>query len=87
VSQGYRVPVDRVTVVVGLGPVLNALFGGHPAVTSRSGIPVVAGPDAGPKAGSYWASLMAGALSLLIALAARPLAALLGILPATTCSA
>ena len=83
VGQGYRVPVDRVTVVVGLSSVVNALFGGHPAITSRSGIPIVAGPDAGPKAGRCWASLIAGALSLLIALAARPLAALLGILPAS----
>jgi hypothetical protein len=81
------VPVDRVTVVVGLSSVLNALFGGHPAITSRSGIPIGASPDAGPKAGRYWTRLIAGALSLLIALAARPLAMLLSIRDSRPCPA
>jgi hypothetical protein len=80
-EQGYRVPADRVTLVLGISSVINALLGGHTAQVSRNGIPIMASPEAGPKHGRYWASLLAAAAMLLIALAASPVTSLLGILP------
>jgi benzoate membrane transport protein len=80
-EQGYRVPADRVTLVLGLNSVVNAIFGGHTAQVSRNGIPIMASPEAGPMHGRYWASLLASAAMLIIALAAAPVTSLLGILP------
>ncbi|HEY3060231.1 MAG TPA: benzoate/H(+) symporter BenE family transporter [Chloroflexota bacterium] len=80
-EQGYRVPANRVTFVLGLATVVNAVFGGHTAQVSRNGIPIMASPEAGPIGGRYWASLIASSAMLLIALAAAPVTSLLGILP------
>jgi benzoate membrane transport protein len=80
-AQGYRVPANRITVVLGLSSVVNALLGGHTAIVSRNGMPIMAGPDAGPVGARYWAGLISAALTLLIALAATPVVVLLGILP------
>jgi hypothetical protein len=81
VGQGYRVPVNQTTLVLGLNSIVNALFGGHPAIVSRNGMPIMAGPEAGPVGGRYWANIISAGLSLSIALAAGPVASLLGILP------
>src|SRR5205823_156434 len=80
-EQGYKVPANRVTFVLGLSSVVNALFGGHTAQVSRNGIPIMASPEAGPVQGRYWASLIASSAMLLIALAAAPVTSLLSILP------
>jgi benzoate membrane transport protein len=81
VAQGYRVPVTPVTVAVGLTSIVNALFGGHAATVARSGVVIVAGADAGAPEHRYWASLIAGALTLLIAVAAGAVGALVDVLP------
>jgi benzoate membrane transport protein len=80
-EQGYRVPADRVTLVLGLNSIVNAIFGGHTAQVSRNGIPIMASPEAGPIQSRYWASLLAAGGMILIALAAAPVSSLLGILP------
>jgi len=80
-EQGYRVPADRVTLVLGINSVVNAIFGGHTAQVSRNGIPIMASPQAGPMQGRYWASMLVAPAMLLIALAAAPVTSLLGILP------
>ena len=80
-AQGYRVPVNRVTALLGVNSIVNAFFGGHAAIVSRNGIPILAGPEAGPVQGRYWANIVSAVLSLLIALAAGPVVSLLGILP------
>lgn len=80
-AQGYRVPVDRVSTVIGINSVVNALFGGHPATVARTGVAILASPDAGPLSGRYWANLIAAALTIAMAFAAAPVASLLGILP------
>jgi benzoate membrane transport protein len=82
IAQGYTVRANRVTVVLGLNSIVNALFGGHTAIVSRNGMPIMAGPEAGPVEGRYWANLVSAALTLLIALAAAPVALMLGVLPA-----
>ena len=81
ISQGYRVPVNRVTVLLGLNSIVNALFGGHPAIVARTGVAILASPEAGPVEARYWANLIAATLTILIAVAAAPVASLLGILP------
>ena len=80
-EQGYRVPADKVTLVLGLNSVINAIFGGHTAQVSRNGIPIMASPQAGPMHARYWASLLVAGAMLLIALGAAPVTSLLAILP------
>jgi len=80
-SQGYKVPVNRVSVVLGLNSIVNALFGGHPAIVARTGVAILASPEAGPAQSRYWANIIAATLTILIAVAAAPVASLLGILP------
>jgi benzoate membrane transport protein len=80
-EQGYRVPADRVTLVLGLNSVINAMFGGHTAQASRNGIPIMASPQAGPMHSRYWASLLVAGAMVVIALAASPVTSLMGILP------
>jgi benzoate membrane transport protein len=74
IAQGYRVPINVSTVVVGINSVVNALFGGHPAI-------VASAPDAGPQPCRYWASVVAASLTLLLAVAATPVMSFMGVLP------
>jgi benzoate membrane transport protein len=83
VAQGYRVPVNPTTFLLGLSSVVNALFGGHTAIVSRNGMPIMAGPEAGALNGRYWANLIASVFSLSIAVAAAPVVSVLGMLPKT----
>jgi predicted benzoate:H+ symporter BenE len=80
-EQGFRVPADRVTLVLGVNSVVNAIFGGHTAQASRNGIPIMASPQAGPMHSRYWASLLVAVAMIVIALAASPVTSLMGILP------
>lgn len=80
-AQGYRVPVNSTTVALGLNSIVNALFGGHPAIVARTGVAILASPEAGPLARRYWANLIAATLTVLLAVAAMPIASLLSILP------
>lgn len=82
-AQGYRVPVDAISTVVGVSSVANALLGGHPATVARTGVAIIASPDAGPVSGRYWAAVISAALTVVLALAATPVASLLNILPRT----
>jgi benzoate membrane transport protein len=83
IVQGYRVPVNLVTVVVGLNSIVNAMLGGHTAIVGRTGVAILASSEAGPPGGRYWGNLTAATLMVLIALAAGPIATLLGVLPRT----
>ncbi len=82
-AQGYRVPINVTTVVVGINSVVNALFGGHPAIVARTGVAIFAAPDAGPHPGRYWANLVAASLTILLAIAATPAMSLIGVLPSS----
>lgn len=82
-TQGYRVPVNLITVVVGINSTVNALLGGHPAIVARTGVAILASPDAGPLAGRYWANLIASVLIFSLALAAAPISSLIGALPSS----
>ena len=82
-AQGYKVPVNTVSTVVGINSVVNALFGGHPATVARTGVAIIASPDAGVPSGRYWAAVISASLTVIIALAATPVASLLNLLPKT----
>jgi benzoate membrane transport protein len=81
VSEGYRVPVNRISLAVGLTSVANALLGGHPAGIGRNAAVLVGGPEAGPLERRYRASVVSGVLLLGLALGAGTIAALVGSLP------
>jgi benzoate membrane transport protein len=83
IAQGYRAPTDALTVVVGMNSVVNALFGGHPAIVARTGVAIFAAPDAGPQSCRYWASVVAASLTILLAVAAAPVIALMSVLPSS----
>jgi benzoate membrane transport protein len=80
-AQGYRVPVNAVSVLAGAASVANALFGGHPASVARAGVAMLASPEAGPAAQRYLAVVVSAVLTLALAFAALPLALVLGALP------
>ncbi len=82
-AQGYRVPVNAVSTIVGLNSVVNAVFGGHAATVARTGVAIVAGPDAGAVSGRYWAAVISAALTVVLAFASTPVASLLNVLPKT----
>ncbi|MDA1022666.1 MAG: benzoate/H(+) symporter BenE family transporter [Proteobacteria bacterium] len=83
ISQDYKVPITVVTVVAGLNSVVNAVLGGHSATVARTGAAILAGPDAGPKEGRYWACVIAAALTIIVALGAGTLTSLIAVLPRT----
>ena len=66
-GQGYKVPVNQISIVVGINSVINSLLGGHPAIVARTGVAILAGPDAGPESQRYWANLVAAPLTMIIA--------------------
>ena len=82
-AQGYEVPVTRVTVLTGINSVVNAFLGGHASTVARTGAAIVAGPEAGPKEGRYWAAVISALLTVTIALGAGTLTSLLAALPRT----
>jgi len=82
-AQGYAVPVNTVSTVIGINSVVNTLLGGHPATVARTGAAILGGPDAGPASGRYWAAVIAALLTVGMAFAATPVASLLKVLPKT----
>ena len=74
-------PVDPITLVVGLQSVVNAIFGGHQAIVGRGCVAILASPEAGPRAGRYWGSLIANGLIVPVAFAAAPVASLIAVVP------
>jgi benzoate membrane transport protein len=81
IAQGYRVPIDVSTVVVGINSVVNACWGEHPAIVARTGVAIFAAPAAGPRPCRYWASVVAAILTIPLAVAAAPVMSLMGVLP------
>jgi benzoate membrane transport protein len=82
-GQGYKVPVNQISIVVGINSVINSLLGGHPAIVARTGVAILAGPDAGPESQRYWSNLVAAPLTMIIALAAGLVIPVLAVLPAS----
>lgn len=81
VAQGYRVPAKPVTVLVGLSSIINAMLGGYPAIVGRTAVAILAAPDAGPAQERYIGTLLAAALTVMLALAASPVSSFIAVLP------
>ncbi len=62
--------------MTGLNSIVNALFGGHPAIVARTGVAIIASPEAGPLERRYVGNLVAAALTMVIAIAAAPVSSL-----------
>ena len=82
-GQGYKVPVNPISIVVGVNSVVNALLGGHPASVARAGIAILASPDAGPESQRYCGTILAAVLTMTIALAAGLVIPILAVLPSS----
>lgn len=82
-AQGYRVPVNTVSTMVGVTSVVNAFLGGHPATVARTGVAILASPESGAVSGRYWAAVISAGLTVILAFAATPVASLLNVLPKT----
>lgn len=82
-GQGYKVPVNPISIVIGINSVINSLLGGHPAIVARTGVAILAGPDAGTASKRYWANLVAAPLTMIIALAAGLVIPILAVLPSS----
>ena len=57
VGQGYKVPIDKISITVGALSVVNALFGDHASQVARTGVAILGSPDAGPFGARYWDKL------------------------------
>jgi benzoate membrane transport protein len=73
-AQDYKVPINVVTISVGLGSILNSLFGGHAASVARSTTGIGASSSARPHEKRYWGNLIAAGLALTITLSAASVA-------------
>ena len=82
-GQGYKVPVNPISIVVGVNSVVNAILGGHPASVARAGIAILASPDAGSESQRYCGTILAAVLTMTIALAAGLVIPILAVLPSS----
>lgn len=80
-AQGYSVPVNAVSTVVGVNSLVNALFGGHAATVARTGAAILASSEAGPASGRYAGAVISAALTIVLAFSSTPVASLLNVLP------
>jgi benzoate membrane transport protein len=82
-GEGYPVPARRIAVATGWCSLVSAAFGGSPIGIGLGSTAIVAGHEAGPRQGRYWASLLAGTFAVGIAVAGGTIATVLGALPAS----
>jgi benzoate membrane transport protein len=81
IGAGYRPPVTALTTIVGVGSLVSALGGGHPACIAGPSTAIVAGPASGPPAGRYAVSVALGVLWIATGLLAPAAEALTRALP------
>jgi benzoate membrane transport protein len=82
-AEGYRVPVNAVSVAVGLASVVNVALGGHQASVGRNAVAICAGSEAGPRERRYRAGVVASVLALAIAVGATTILSVVTALPAS----
>jgi benzoate membrane transport protein len=78
-SAIVAVSLPMVVLAMGLGNIQGLGF----LTVARTGVAILASADAGPATGRYWAAVIAAALTIIMSLAASPLASLLNVLPRT----
>jgi benzoate membrane transport protein len=80
-AQGFKPPVAKVTALMGVTTLINAVFGGHVSSIQNNGAAILGGPDAGPREQRYVASAIASVIAIGLALCAATAGSLLGLLP------
>ena len=80
-SQGYAVAANPITLVVGIGSTISAIFGGVPTIVARSAGAILANAEAGPSEQRYVGAVVASFSLVGIAFFAMPLATLVDVLP------
>jgi benzoate membrane transport protein len=61
-AQGYKPPVNKMTIISGIGGIVTAFFGGHNANIAGAMTAICSSKEAGPKQGRYAAVIVCGAL-------------------------
>jgi benzoate membrane transport protein len=82
-GEGYAPPTRQMALAIGLSALVTPIFGGLMTAPSRDGGAIMAGPDAGPHAGRYTATMIGGGLMLALGFAASTVVALAVALPAS----
>jgi benzoate membrane transport protein len=81
IAAGYAPRVTPLTTVAGIGSLVSALGGGHPASIAGPSTAIVAGPASGPREDRYAASVMLGVLWIATGLLAPSATAITRALP------
>jgi benzoate membrane transport protein len=80
-SEGFRKRNNVYALVAGTASVVNALGGGHPAAIGGSSIAISASTSAGPKESRFWAIVISSVPTMVVALAAVSVIAVVQDLP------
>ena len=80
-SDGYRARGNFYGLAAGVASLVNALGGGHPAAIGGSTTAIASGPTAGPKDSRFWAIVLSSVPTMVVALAAVPVIAVVQDLP------
>lgn len=82
-SSGYRPPINSMTNWSGIGSIVNACFGGHPACVAGPMTALLANEDSGKHEHRYAAAIVLGVLSCVLALFSPMAAAIPQVIPAS----
>jgi len=80
-SEGFKTRNSVYALVAGTASLVNALGGGHPAAIGGSSIPISASTSAGPKESRFWAIVISSVPTMVVALAAVSMIAVVQDLP------
>jgi benzoate membrane transport protein len=80
-TEGFRPRSTYLGALAGIATVVNALGGGHAAAIGGSSAAIAASPAAGPSTARYWAIVVSSIPTILVALAAVPVIAIVQDLP------
>ena len=80
-SEGFQSRGNFYGFAAGAASLINALGGGHPAAIGSSSIVISSGPSAGPKDSRFWAIVLSSVPTMVLALAAVPVIAVVQDLP------
>lgn len=82
-SSGYRPPINSMTNWSGIGSIVNACFGGHPACVAGPMTALLANEDSGKQEHRYASAIVLGVLSCVLALFSPMAAAIPRAIPAS----
>jgi benzoate membrane transport protein len=82
-SSGYRPPINSMTNWSGIGSIVNAFFGGHPACVAGPMTALLANKDSGKHEHRYVAAIVLGVLSCVLALFSPMASAIPHVIPSS----